>query len=261
MLGPAEHLSQGCDRLELHRRACASAIECMVVGVERHRQCVGRARYRMWRFGHLAGVQRMAGGVVGAAPLSRLAENCRSVIAEHRRLAGRKLRKARVELLLRLAQTQQEFNQVRVALHQYWRKTLTVSTVSKPNFKASPASVASTAARAVHGAALRIRLRAASISRITTSRTAISTMPSQTKTRVPSGVTESVCCSLGCREKLPTANARKNNTNCNTVKTAFFIGIDSREIRLLDVLVRRLILAPPPKSTAGVPGYGVGVGA
>ena len=108
MLRKTEHLRQRRNRLQLHRRAGASAVERVVVGVQRHRQRIGRARDGMRRLQHLSGVQRVRVGIVVVHPLGNLAEDRRGGFAERRLRAIGQARKACIERCLRLTQPPQE---------------------------------------------------------------------------------------------------------------------------------------------------------
>ena len=59
VLAPAEHARELGDRLVLHRRAGAPAVERVVVGVDPRRQRVREPRHRVRRLQHLTGVERM----------------------------------------------------------------------------------------------------------------------------------------------------------------------------------------------------------
>jgi len=76
VLGPVEHLREGCDRFDLHRGTCATAVERVIVGVDRHGQSVGSASDGMWRLQHLAGVERVSVGIVVLEAFGNLMEDC-----------------------------------------------------------------------------------------------------------------------------------------------------------------------------------------
>jgi hypothetical protein len=127
MLRPAEHLGERVDSFKLHGGAGAAAVERVVVGVDGHRHRVGRARDGMRGLEHLAGVERMEVGIVVVHPLGGLGEDRCSVLTQSWSWARRKVRKACVEFRLRLAETLQEFVQLRVGSRHR---------VRKPNFAA-----------------------------------------------------------------------------------------------------------------------------
>ena len=64
MIGPAEHPGQFSHCLFLHLRACASAIESVVVRVDPHGEHVGGAGNRMRRLEHLARILGVEVGIV-----------------------------------------------------------------------------------------------------------------------------------------------------------------------------------------------------
>ena len=137
----------------------------------------------------------------------------------------------------------------------------TVWTVNRPNLSAKPAAVASAIASIVQGVELRTCFRIAWISKITRKSRNISTIPSHTKTRVPSGVAAKVCCSLGCGLQLPIPNTVKNRTNCRMAKKTFLIKTDSSErpqVRSFDLRACHPALRDP--KSAALSGTAMGPG-
>src|ERR1017187_2331674 len=91
----------------------------------------------------------------------------------------------------------------------------------KPSLMARPAATASAKAPTVHTPAVRMRLRRASISRISTNRAAESSRPSKMKMCDPCGDVETMRMRWNSGRKLKTANTRKNSTNWRTAKIRF----------------------------------------
>src|ERR1039458_201875 len=91
----------------------------------------------------------------------------------------------------------------------------------KPSLMARPAATASAKAPTVHTPAVRMRLRRASISRISTNRAAESSRPSKMKMCDPCGDVETMRMRWNGGRKLNTAYTRKNSTNWRTAKIRF----------------------------------------
>ena len=84
VLRQAEHLCERGYGFNLHSGTGATAVERVIVGVERHRQRVGGAGDGMRRLQHLTSVERMAVGVVVVEAGRYLVEDGRRCFAERR---------------------------------------------------------------------------------------------------------------------------------------------------------------------------------
>ena len=73
---PADHARERCDGFLLHRGTGPTAVERVVVGIDLQGHFVGEARDGVWRFEHLAGVQRIAVWIVVFQALRDFLQHC-----------------------------------------------------------------------------------------------------------------------------------------------------------------------------------------
>src|ERR1017187_9018624 len=72
---PAEHVGDFGDGLNFHLRTGSAAIAGVIIGIDGHRQRVGRPRERMRGLEHLSGIERMEVRVVVAQTMSGFIQN------------------------------------------------------------------------------------------------------------------------------------------------------------------------------------------
>lgn len=71
---PADHTCQLRHNLYLHGRTSATAVQCMIVGIQHEAECIGESSDGMWRLQHLSRVERVMIRVVVAEPASHIEE-------------------------------------------------------------------------------------------------------------------------------------------------------------------------------------------
>src|SRR6185312_1194582 len=237
MLVPPKHLRDLRNRFDLHRGAGTAAVERMVVGIDRHRQCIRRARDGMRRLQHLARIQRMAVGIVIAQARRRFLQDRRRAVIKRSLRRGWKMREPRIETALCLAKLLQKFLARGIVIGHR-------QCVRKPNFRARPATVERTNAPLVHGPALWIRPRTVSMTMIRIASANEMSRPSQMKMRVPSAVVPITFSRWKGGQRLNAPKMTKKITNWKKAKKRFFIHFP------LDHGVRRKRITAGGRSTA-----------
>src|SRR3984885_252989 len=104
-----EHLRECGYGFDLHSGAGASAVERVIIGIDRHGQRVGGTGDRMGRLQHLAGVERGAVGIVILEPGRYLLENLCTWLTERRRRIGREVGETFVQSALGFGEDLEEF--------------------------------------------------------------------------------------------------------------------------------------------------------